>query len=116
MNTTQVPYRVPGGKATTVWMAPPVGYGVYEIDGTEVNWYFKSVGKPRDHQMRIYAPGTTGNYGNDVVVNIWNWDKNWQVQWQERWRRHGCNEPFRGDSIRKWRKHIATKESSNSAG
>lgn len=61
----------------------PVGYGVYEIDGTEVSWYFKSVGKPRDHQMRIYAPGTTVNYGNDVVVNIWNWDKNWQVQWQE---------------------------------
>ncbi len=61
----------------------PVGYGVYEIDGSEVTWYFKSVGKDRDHQMRVYAPNTTGRYGNDVVANIWNWDKNWRVEWFE---------------------------------
>ena len=61
----------------------PVGYGVYEIDGSEVSWYFKSVGRERDHQMRVYAPNTTSGYGNDVVANIWNWDKNWQVEWQE---------------------------------
>lgn len=61
----------------------PVGYGVYEIDGSEVKWYFKSVGKERDHQMRVYAPNTTGRYGKDVVANIWNWDKNWKVEWQE---------------------------------
>lgn len=61
----------------------PIGYGVYEIDGSDVRWYFKSVGKPRDHQMRLYAPNTTDKYGNDLVVNIWNWDKNWKVIWQE---------------------------------
>lgn len=61
----------------------PLGYGVYEIDGSEVSWYFKSVGRERDHQMRVYAPNTTSGYGNDVVANIWNWDKNWQVEWQE---------------------------------
>lgn len=61
----------------------PMGYGVYEIDGSEVTWYFKSVGEERDHQMRVYAPNSTNRYGNDVVANIWNWDKNWKVEWQE---------------------------------
>ena len=61
----------------------PIGYGVYEIDGSDVSWFFKSVGKDRDHQMRVYAPNTTSRYGKDVVVNIWNWDKNWKVKWQE---------------------------------
>ena len=61
----------------------PVGYGVYEIDGSEVTWYFKSVGDECDHQMRVYAPNTTSGYGKDVVANIWNWDKNWKVEWQE---------------------------------
>ncbi len=61
----------------------PMGYGVYEIDGSEVNWYFKSVGEDRDHQMRVYAPNTTSMYDKDVVANIWNWDKNWEVKWQE---------------------------------
>lgn len=61
----------------------PVGYGVYEITGSKVSWYFKSVGQDRNHQMRIYAPGTTNSYGNDVVANIWNWDRNWLVEWAE---------------------------------
>lgn len=61
----------------------PIGYGVYEIDGSDVSWFFKSVGKNRDHQMRVYAPNTTSRYGKDVVVNIWNWDENWKVKWQE---------------------------------
>ena len=61
----------------------PIGYGVYEINGSEVTWYFKSVGEDRDHQMRVYAPNTTSRYGNDVVTNIWNWDRNWKVEWQE---------------------------------
>lgn len=61
----------------------PLGYGVYEIDGTEITWYFKSVGHDRTHQMRVYAPNTTHLYDKDVVVNIWNWDKNWRVEWHE---------------------------------
>ena len=61
----------------------PVGYGVYEINGSEVTWYFKSVGKDRDHQMRVYAPYSTDAFGEDLVVNIWNWDKNWRVEWFE---------------------------------
>ena len=61
----------------------PMGYGVYEIDGSEMTWYFKSVGEERDHQMRVYAPNSTNRYGNDVVANIWNWDRNWKVEWQE---------------------------------
>jgi hypothetical protein len=61
----------------------PIGYGVYEINGSEVTWYYKSVGQERDHQMRVYAPSSTRAYGDDVVANIWNWDKNWRVEWFE---------------------------------
>ena len=61
----------------------PVGYGVYEVNGAEVKWFFKSVGRNRDYQMRVYPPHTTDDYGADVVVNIWNWDRNWKVEWFE---------------------------------
>lgn len=61
----------------------PVGYGVYEIDGSDVEWYFKSVGHNKDYQMRVFPPQTTEEYGLDVVVNIWNWDRNWKVEWYE---------------------------------
>ena len=41
------------------------------------------MGHDRTHQMRVYAPNTTHLYDKDVVVNIWNWDKNWRVEWHE---------------------------------
>ncbi len=61
----------------------PIGYGVYEIEGSEVAWYFKSVGFNRDHQMRVYPPGALPEHPDAVVANIWNWDKNWKVEWFE---------------------------------
>lgn len=61
----------------------PLGYGVYEINGDRVEWYFKSAGHPRDYQMRAYAAGESSDYPDDIIVNIWNWDKNWKVEWFE---------------------------------
>lgn len=66
----------------------PVGYGVYDVNGAEVKWFFKSVGRNRDYQMRAYPPHTTDDYGADVVVNIWNWDRNWRVEWFEDGKSH----------------------------
>lgn len=61
----------------------PAGYGVYEINGTDVKWYYKSVGQPRDYQMRVYNRGAYANKPGDVAANVWNWDKDWKVVWYE---------------------------------
>lgn len=61
----------------------PRGYGVYEVDGTNVKWYFKSAGYPKDYQMRTYPVGSSKEYPTDIIANVWNWDKNWKVEWWE---------------------------------
>ena len=71
----------------------PIGYGVYQIDGDKVSWYFKSAGHPRDYQMRAYPVGSNTDFPEDISVNVWNWDKNWKVEWLE----NGINQ---GEMIR----------------
>lgn len=61
----------------------PAGYGVYEVDGTEVRWYYKSIGRDRDHQMRVYNRGAYPKKPADVAVNVWNWDDAWKMEWWE---------------------------------
>lgn len=59
----------------------PAGYGVYEVDGDKLNWYYKSTGKPKSHQMRIYPRGSQKDFPDEVCVNVWNYDKNWKLEW-----------------------------------
>ena len=40
----------------------PQGYGVYEVDGNQVKWYYKSAGHPKDYQFRSYAAGTSKEF------------------------------------------------------
>jgi hypothetical protein len=61
----------------------PNGYGVYEVNGSEVQWYYKSVGKDRHHQLRMYPKGTVPNRPDEIAVNVWNWDPEWKVTWFE---------------------------------
>lgn len=61
----------------------PQGYGVYEVTGSDVKWYFKSSGFSEKYQFRAYPPGHSSEYPQDVVVNVWNWDKEWKVEWLE---------------------------------
>lgn len=61
----------------------PQGYGVYEVDGNQVKWYYKSAGHPKDYQFRSYAAGTSKEFPKDIIANVWNWDKNWKVEWLE---------------------------------
>lgn len=58
----------------------PNGYGVYEVDGGKLSWYYKATGKPKAHQIRIYPPGKHTDFREEVCINIWNWDKRWQVE------------------------------------
>ena len=61
----------------------PNGYMVMEVDGNNVEWYYKSIGHERDYQMHVYAPHRTG--GELVKVNIWNWSKDYwsNPEWWE---------------------------------
>ncbi|OIN60067.1 calcineurin-like phosphoesterase C-terminal domain-containing protein [Arsenicibacter rosenii] len=59
----------------------PAGYGVYEADGNDIRWYYKSTGKPREHQLRIYGKGRIKETPDQMAVNVWNWDPSWTVEW-----------------------------------
>ncbi|AXY77886.1 metallophosphoesterase [Paraflavitalea soli] len=61
----------------------PNGYGVYEVDGDELKWYYKSTGKEKDHQLRVYGKGKLATAPDEIVANIWNWDPKWKIEWWE---------------------------------
>ena len=86
----------------------PGGYGVLEVDGNSVKWYYKSIGKNRNYQFRSYdlnqvlinaatfAPNSTdaalapyagvyatANTGNEVLINVWGWDQGWTIEVKE---------------------------------
>ncbi len=67
----------------------PSGYGVYEVSGGDVKWYYKSVGKDRQHQFRTYPKGSVPTRPDEIVVNVWNWDPQWKVAWFENGTRQG---------------------------
>jgi len=57
----------------------PNGYGVYEVDGNEMKWYYKGTGKPRDYQVSIYTMALDGKSTNAIMANVWNYDPAWKV-------------------------------------
>ncbi len=61
----------------------PNGYGVYEANGNELKWYYKSTGFDKSHQLRAYEKGRLTANPDEVVANVWNWDKQWKVEWLE---------------------------------
>ena len=58
----------------------PSGYGIYEVDGTDLKWQYKSVGHPLDISFlhRYIQPMPAQK---EVQANVWNWDKDWKVEW-----------------------------------
>ncbi len=81
----------------------PNGYMVMEVDGDNVEWYYKSIGHERDYQIHVYAPHRTG--GELVKANIWNWSKgHWTTpEWWE-------NGVKVGDMTHKYERDIAFVE------
>lgn len=61
----------------------PAGYGVYEVDGSDIKWYYKSTGLTKDKQLRVYAKGRVKESPDDISANVWNWDNKWKVEWYE---------------------------------
>jgi hypothetical protein len=89
----------------------PGGYSIWEMNGRNQKWYFKSIGYDKDYQFRTYdlnnvhitaanytpnandefkakVPGIVGEYGtanknNQVLINVWGYQNNWKVTVKE---------------------------------
>ncbi|SDL13142.1 N terminal of Calcineurin-like phosphoesterase [Catalinimonas alkaloidigena] len=61
----------------------PSGYGVYEVKGGDIAWFYKSVGHDKTHQLRLYPVGAVPEKPDHLVANVWNWDPQWKVEWEE---------------------------------
>jgi hypothetical protein len=61
----------------------PSGYGVYQVNGNDISWYYKSTGFDKNHQLTIHAKGSISEKPTEVVANVWNWDPKWKVEWLE---------------------------------
>lgn len=61
----------------------PSGYGVYQVEGDDIKWYYKSVGFDKTHQITIHKKGRIAEHADAVVANIWNWDPKWKIEWLE---------------------------------
>ena len=62
----------------------PNGYMVVNVDGENIEWWYKTVGHDRSYQMRTFSPVRTGD--GYVKANIWNYssDSKWSaVEWWE---------------------------------
>ena len=61
----------------------PRGYGVYEVDGTDLRWRYQAAGHAPDHQLRVYERGADPTAPDEFVANVWDWDPAWTVTWSE---------------------------------
>ena len=57
----------------------PRGYGIYEVDGTELKWQYKSTGLPSSHQISLSLD--TLSHQKRLIANVWNWDPQWKVEY-----------------------------------
>jgi len=74
----------------------PNGYAVYEIDGENIKWYYKSVGFPQEYQLKLYPVGRSSAKPGAVIANVWNHDQKWDVEWFEDGMAKGKMEQFTG--------------------
>lgn len=89
----------------------PGGYSIWEMNGKNQKWYYKSIGYEKDYQFRTYdlnnvlitaaahapnandeyknlIPNIVGEYGtsntnNQVLVNVWGYQQNWKITVKE---------------------------------
>lgn len=59
----------------------PNGYGVFEIKGNQlVSQYYKSTGKSKDYQMKVFPVGSVSELSKSVVAHVWNYSEGWKVE------------------------------------
>lgn len=83
------------------WQGPlctdgaPSGYEVFEVNGDKfTSWYYKSVGYPKEHQMKVMSGDDYPDFKGYIVANIWNSDESWKVQLYEDGKCIGTMERF----------------------
>lgn len=74
----------------------PNGYGVFEVKGSDISWYYKSTGFDKKHQMRLYQPGSVAGKPGHFMANIWNADERWTIEWLEDGQVKGKMEAYTG--------------------
>lgn len=57
----------------------PRGYGVYEVNGTELKWFYQPTGLDKKEQIHIYVDDLTNQ--KRLIANVWNWDPKWKVEY-----------------------------------
>jgi len=84
------------------WQGPfaqdgtPKGYAVFEANGAELSWYFKSAGYNKDYQFRVYNVGENQEQKEYLTANVWNWDPEWKIFWYEDGKKMGEMEQYSG--------------------
>jgi 3',5'-cyclic AMP phosphodiesterase CpdA len=73
----------------------PCGYGVYQVNGTELSWHYQSTGKPADHQMKLYVKDFDVT-NRQLLANIWNYDAAWKNEYWVDGISKGALEQFEG--------------------
>ncbi|MDR2652466.1 MAG: calcineurin-like phosphoesterase C-terminal domain-containing protein, partial [Prevotellaceae bacterium] len=58
----------------------PRGYKIFESDGKNFSWHYKSINKPMSYQMEIFNRGMSKYHPNSVVAAIWDWNDKWTVE------------------------------------
>ena len=61
----------------------PAGYAMFEIDGDDVRWMWKSIGYDESMQMKVYCGEKYPELDGYVVANVWNYDPEWKVEYFE---------------------------------
>ena len=58
----------------------PRGYGVYEVVGNKLTWFYKPTGLQKDHQLSVVVDTLTNQ--KRMLVNVWNWDHDWKIEYK----------------------------------
>jgi len=59
----------------------PLGYYVYDVDGSDISWQFKALGDDDYSQITIHEPAPFGSRLK-VDVNVYDYDSHWSVSWK----------------------------------
>ena len=87
--------HIHGAACGAWWTAPfcmdgtPRGFGVYEVDGSDLTWRYRAADHGPDHQLRVYERGADPSAPDELVANVWDWDPEWTVTWYEDGLRRG---------------------------